>query len=200
MADNEKPKPIIPGEEISVEKRMLLAFVLVGVVLLLSQFLFSPQAPQNTGATQNKPATTSQAKPPSGEPPPALTANSAIKGSEPPPAQTAASTEQSTTIDTKLYRIVFSNRGAVVRSWQLKNFKDSDGKMLELVNPRVTGKAPLPLALLFDSAKPSTDLDQALFAATTTDGGLGVRFDYSNGRTVAHKALKFAPDSYLFDL
>ena len=51
------------------------------------------------------------------------------------PASTViAAAEEKQTIDTKLSRIVFSNQGAVVVSWTLKAFKDSDGKPLELVN------------------------------------------------------------------
>src|SRR3954465_2949758 len=101
MAEPDKPKSPLRGGEISMERRMLLAFALVGLVLLLSQLLFSPKAPQNTGPRQTKPATAEQAKPPA-QPPPAGEAT-ARPGSAPG--------EQTITVETKVYRIVFSNRG-----------------------------------------------------------------------------------------
>src|SRR3954447_23085657 len=114
MAESDKPKNPVPGGEISMERRMLLAFALVGLVLLLSQLLFSPKAPQNTGPKQTKPATAEQAKAPAQPPPPPSQASA---------APVAAQAEQSITVETKVYRIVFSNRGGVVRSWQLKDYK-----------------------------------------------------------------------------
>jgi YidC/Oxa1 family membrane protein insertase len=196
MADPQKPKSPPPGGEISVERRMLLAFVLVGVVLLLSQWLFSPKAPSRTGAKQTEPATVEQVKPPAAPPPAPVQSKTAAE----PAAAVTAGSEQVTTVDTKVFRIVFSNRGGVVRSWLLKNYKDSDGKPLELVNAKGSEKTSYPLSLLFDNQKPSVDLNQSLYAMNVTDGGLGISFDFSNGRTVAHKSLRFAPDSYLFDL
>src|SRR4051812_27414409 len=193
MAESDKPKSPVPGGEVSMERRMLLAFALVGLVLLLSQLLFSPKAPQNTGPKQTKPATAEQAKPPA-QPPPsgAATAGTPV----------SAAAEQTITVETKVYRIVFSNRGGVVRSWQLKDYKDSNGKLLELVNAKAAEKPDVgyPLSYIFDNQKPSADLLQANFASSTTDGGLGISFDYSDRRTTAHKALRFARDSYLFDL
>ena len=68
MAESEKPNSPSGLPELSVEKRMLLAFALVGVVLLLSQFLLAPPA-KKPGPTQKQPAVAEQAKPPAGEPP-----------------------------------------------------------------------------------------------------------------------------------
>ena len=47
------------------------------------------------------------------------------------------------TIDTDLYKIVFSNHGAVVRSWELKQYRDGTGKPLELVNAAAAPKDAL---------------------------------------------------------
>ena len=120
MADPQKPKSPLPGGEISVERRMLLAFVLVGVVLLLSQWLFSPKAPSRTGAKQTKPATVEQVKPPVETPPASVQSKAAAEPAKP----VAAGNEQLTTVDTKVFRIVFSNRGGVVRELATENYKD----------------------------------------------------------------------------
>jgi len=73
----------------------------------------------------------------------------------PPPAENApselplegavsAASAQDYTLDTDLYNVVFTNRGASVKSWTLKKFKDSDGKPLELANQRVPKNSALP--------------------------------------------------------
>jgi YidC/Oxa1 family membrane protein insertase len=196
MADSEQPKtpPKKPGEDMPMERRMLLAFALVGLVLFLSQYLFSPSAPSSTGPKQTEPATVKQATPP---PPKPATAPAA---SDTPAAPIAADAEQSFIIDTDVFRVYFSNHGAVVRSWQLKNYKGSDGKPLELVNAGASGKTHFPFALLYENQKPSADLNQVKFAGTPTNGGLGVRFEYSDGRTSARKSFRFAQNSYLIEV
>ena len=53
------------------------------------------------------------------------------------------------TVDTDVYHVVFSNEGAVVQSWTLKNYKDAKAMPLELVNQRGAMKEGFPLALQF---------------------------------------------------
>jgi YidC/Oxa1 family membrane protein insertase len=194
MPEPDKPK----SPEISVEKRMLLAFVLVGIVLLLSQFLFSPAAPSKSGPEQTKPATAQQAvKPTAPVPPPPAT--EAAKPAE-AAAPVAADNEQTETVETAVYRIVFSNKGAVIRSWQLKAYRDTDRKPLELVNPAGAEKTGYPLSFAFENQKPSVELNTALYVMKVTPDRLGISFEYSNGRTTATKSLRFAQNSYIFDL
>jgi YidC/Oxa1 family membrane protein insertase len=121
MADSDKPKlkgPLKPGEEPGAERRLLLAFGLMGLVLLLAQYLYKPTAPQKTDLKQVETPSAPQAAKPT--PPPAPVT--------PPAGQVAAEREQFFTIETDLYRVVFSNHGAVVRSWELKNYLDGSGK------------------------------------------------------------------------
>src|SRR4051812_41059336 len=109
MADDNnspsKPTGALPSGQPPVERRMLLAFALVALVLMVSQFLFKPV---NQGPKQDKPARVEQAKAPTGAPPaPSAAVTDAAAGAEPVSAQT----EQLTTVDTKVFRIVFSNKG-----------------------------------------------------------------------------------------
>ncbi len=84
-------------------------------------------------------------------------------------AETAVATSEATyAIDTKLYHVVFSNRGAVVKSWTLRNVKDSNGKPLELVNPKGGDKFGFPFSYEFRGQKPSVDLNTALWVAHPT--------------------------------
>ena len=54
-------------------------------------------------------------------------------------------------LDTDLYSIDFSNRGAVVHSWVLKKYVDSNKKPLEVLNPKAAAEAGYPFSLTFKS-------------------------------------------------
>jgi len=67
----------------------------------------------------------------------------------PPAAGTRrASSETETVIDSDLYRITFTNRGAQVKSWILKKFNnEAQNGPLDLVNPLASAKYGYPLSL-----------------------------------------------------
>ncbi|HYO80419.1 MAG TPA: membrane protein insertase YidC [Bryobacteraceae bacterium] len=202
MADNPDPKKPSKGAgEISVEQRMLLAFGLVGLVLVLSQYLFSPAAPSRSGPTQEKPATARQIKEPQ-KPAPAPPAAPSTPGAQGENAAgiVRADTSETFVIDTDVYRIVFSNHGAVVRSWTLKNYRDSAGRPLELVNTDAAQKTHYPFSLLYDGQQPSTDLNKVFFATAVSPDKLGITFNYSDGRSSGRKSFRFGRNSYLLDV
>jgi YidC/Oxa1 family membrane protein insertase len=58
-----------------------------------------------------------------------------------------AGAETTTVVENELYRIQFSNRGAQVTSWVLKQFKDADGKPLDLVHQQAAKLFGYPLSL-----------------------------------------------------
>lgn len=204
MADsgNLTPPGNPPGKkkEISMEARLLLAFVLMGGVLFITQYFNKPKPP--AGHKPSAPVAAKQvqaqspapipAAPPSGTPAPAKTAR---KATPPSVATIAAPDEQAFTIETSLYKIVFSNRGAVVKSWKLKAYKDSAGQLVELVNQATGAAALLPFSYSFPRQKPAVDLNQALFVARQS--ATGIEFEYSGGSVTARKTFRFQPDSYL---
>ena len=55
-------------------------------------------------------------------------------------APQAGGSESETVIENDVYRIVFTNRGARVKSWVLKKYTDDKGGQLELVNARGCGE------------------------------------------------------------
>lgn len=187
-----------PPAEPSMEKRLLLAFLLMGAVLFLTPYFyksFGPQQPPpKPPATQPQPAAKPVAEaPPAPEAAPA--AHTAPTAPAAPPV--SAGREEIFVVDTDLYRVVLSNRGAVVRDWRLKKYKDSVGKPLELVNPAGVPKTGYPFSLVFKDKKPALDLNQALFAAKPTPDGLGIDFEYSGGGTVVRKTFRFLKNRYL---
>ena len=62
-------------------------------------------------------------------------------------ASVAAEGEQTTTIENAVYRITFTNRGAQVTHWILKDYKDSHGAPLDLVHKTAAAKYGYPLSL-----------------------------------------------------
>ena len=189
-----------------MELRLLLAFILMGVVLFVTPYFYKTVTPPVKKAAPA--ATTSGSAPaPSGvttapaetaAAPASKTAASETSESETAAPPVAARNEETHTIDTDLFRITFSNRGAVVKSWLLKKYKEHSGALLQLVNP--LSHADPPAALYFPAQKPSVDLNQALYEVHTDEDGLAVSFDYSNGGAVAHKSFQFRNSSYLLNV
>ena len=162
-----------------MEIRFMIAFALTGLVLLATQFLYKPAQPQP--ATPNKQPETAAAVAPKAAAP---TAVAPAPATAELPGQVSASQEESFIVDTDRYRVTFSNRGGVVRSWILKDYKDTSGKPLELVNLRALAKVPAPFSLVFKSQLPANDPNQALFRVEHSPDNLGITFRYSDGRAI----------------
>ena len=80
-------------------------------------------------------------------------------------------------------------------SFELKKFKDSEGKLLNLVNEENTGLlGSHPFAYNFKDQKPSAELNDKLF--TVTRSADSITFNYADGATVAHKTFRFTPGRY----
>ncbi len=109
------------------------------------------------------------------------------------PAVTATA-ESTTVVENELYRITFSNRGGEVTSWILKNYKDSDGKPLDLVHGQAAQQVGYPLSLYTYDAALTAALNQALYVPSAT-GNLAapatLTFNYSDGATQVRKTFSF---------
>jgi len=179
-----------PPEPPSLQKRLPLALALMMLVLLVSQYLFKP-------APGPKPVT-----PTSKEPPAAVVKKPAAlppTQNDAPPAgasQIHADAQALNTIDTDLYRIVFSNRGAVVKSWVLKKFQDDAGRPLELINTAAKN-VPEAFSIDFTGQKPSFDPNTVLYQAKVLPDEKGIEYEYSDGSTTIRKSFVFSRDSYL---
>jgi len=203
MADSTSGKQKQPGGEMSMEKRLLLAFGLMGLVLFASQyFLPRPQAPpqKKAGAAPARAAEPApQTQPPAAAPAPApqppAARKQAAQQKSAAPELVAADKEETHILDTSVYRIVFSNRGAAVRSWVLKRYRDSAGNPVELVNAAAAPKAGWAWSYVFPREKPATDLNGALFAVSRPDP-LTLEFRFNDGVTSAVKRFRFEQTRY----
>jgi YidC/Oxa1 family membrane protein insertase len=180
-------------KEISVETRLLLAFILMGAVLFTTPYFFKTPPPPPSPPKKVESATTPPATGQKPEQPPA-SATAAQAASAVP--QVAAQREETFALDTDLYHIVFWNRGAVVQSWTLKKYKDSSQKPLEVINTAAAPVTGFPFSLAFKNQKPAVDLNNALYAVTRSEDGLEVKFEFSDGKVFAQKTFRFAKNSY----
>jgi YidC/Oxa1 family membrane protein insertase len=190
--------------------RSTMAFMLLAMAVIFGyQFFFmKPKTDQQTPAQ-----TQSQAAPP------AASANPTAQGQTPnaaAPAQAPAATPQIsasletyTTVENEFYKIVFTNRGAQVKSWTLKKYFDSAGKPLDLVQPQAAARFGLPLSLFTYEPALTTQLNDALYqmsygGAQPSATGLllapaAVTFHYSANDIDAVKAFRF-DSSYVINV
>src|ERR1039458_3703876 len=143
--------PAQPPKEMSMEVRLLIAFLLMGFVMFLTPYFFKSQVPPaNKGAAGQ---TASQSTPgapstPGAQPSPAATAplppatapaEEEEAPATPPVGATPQKPQPTLVIETDRYKIAFSNQGGTVRSWQLKKTKGNDNKTLDLGNSAAGG-------------------------------------------------------------
>lgn len=196
MADGNN-NPASKPKEMSMEVRLLLAFLLMGAVMFVTPYLFktqTPPAPKKTADTQSAPVQTAAAP----VPPPAAAAapeTAAVSGSAPTVKATVQQPLPPFVIDTDRFHVVFNNQGATVRSWQLKKYTGNDNKTLELTNP-VSG-LEYPFSLYFPGQKPTTNPNWAFFTPTPDADGLGITYEFSDGHTFVRKKFRFEKDNSL---
>jgi len=191
MADGRQDTGLkLAPEEPRMEWRLLLAFLLTGLVMFLAPYLYRKiYGPQATA-----PPAPRKAASPAIPRPAAARPQEAVKPAPP----VAGVKPEELTLETDVYRIHFSNRGAVVVRWELKKYKDAAGKTLEVVNTAAGPTVGYPFALGFKERKPAVDANQVLYAVKRTSDGLGVDFEFSDGRLFLRKSFRFEKSRYLW--
>src|ERR1019366_8217150 len=196
--------PNQPPKEMSMEVRLLLAFLLMGAVMFLTPYLFKTVAPPPVKKMAQSAATQPQPAPQVIPPAPAEKAKAerpARKGSS-KAALSAPSTPQNVEppliVDTDLFTVAFSNQGATVRSWRLKKYRGNDGKYLELVN--LAAGVEFPFSLYFPDKHPAAKVNWTYYTQTGDPDGLGVTYAFSDGQTCVRKVFRFQKNSYLLQV
>jgi len=182
-----------------MQKQFLIAIVLSFLVIYGWQALFPP--PRKAPPVQ-PPSTTA----PSGTQTPGVTPIAAASGATAPapaveadsrPIMSAAS-EQDIVVESPAVTAVISTRGAVLKSWRLKNYRDGGGAPLELV-PQIVPDAPRPFTLEVDDAATSATLRNALYKPDADSVTIGTDartlvFEYRDAAgLVARKEFTFTP-------
>ena len=186
----------------SLEKRLPIALALMMGVLLASQYFFKP-APGPKPAT---PVADHAAAKLATKPAPTASAQNVAQASAAPPAgQVSAAAEVTTEVKTDLYEIVFTNKGAAIKSWVLKRYKDNAGKPLQLIGDdafanQSGGVRLLPFMVDSSDRKLSVDPNTVLYRAAVTDDHKSVTYEFSDGKTTIRKSFQFQQDSYLAEI
>jgi YidC/Oxa1 family membrane protein insertase len=159
------------------DTRSLMTFIFLALAAVLAFQYFKPPAPP-TPPDQTAQQQAQQAAAPASSP--AASSGTSAPAPESSPADTtpniSASSESSYTVENELYKIVFSNRGAVATHWILKGSQYTDqpgkgSKQLDLVNNQTTGFG-LPLSLFTYESSVNDQLNKAaLYQVTVTGSG-----------------------------
>jgi YidC/Oxa1 family membrane protein insertase len=189
-----------------MEKRLLLAIVLSFLILVLWQVVFVKKqlppepTPEIVAETEKK----LERILPEEESPPSAALEPLDKEEIRPLSEES---EEEIRIDTSLYQAVWSNRGAVLKSWRLKAYKDATGEYLELISVLSDEIKKYPFHL--DTGEPEFDrlINSALFTFSSHSLELGegqrgeIHFEYADERgTRVQKIFSFVEGTYDFDV
>ena len=177
------------------------------VLYVFNAYFVPPPSPQTRAAsTQTPPPQASQpASSPAKSTQPAAPATTPAITAPQPEALTSETKEREIVIETTRVQAVLSNRGGRLVHWRLKDYRDSDGKLVDLVAQNVPPTEPQPFSLRVDDEQITNRLNGALFRASGDSGGhvdattkqATVSFDYQDSAGVrAHKEFTFEPRLY----
>jgi YidC/Oxa1 family membrane protein insertase len=185
--------------------RSLILFTFLALAAVMVYQYFFQKPPANTPASQTQqnqqaqPQT--QSAPQTGAASPAKMGigigpsdPSAHLGVAPNGPIISAASETTTTVENEKFRITFTNKGAQVLHWILKNYTDSTGKPLDMVQEQAASRFGLPLSLFTYDNDLTTQINTALYQASATGNLLApnsVRFRYAAGGLDVIKEFSF---------
>jgi YidC/Oxa1 family membrane protein insertase len=181
------------------DSKSLFGFVIVFVLMVVAFQVFGPKKSQQPAPSQKpqisqsspapSPATASTGSP--------VTTVSTGNAAAPAANVVQAANESETVVENELYRITLTNRGAAVKSWVLKKFKDeSQRQPLDLVNQAGAAKFGLPLSLWAYDGGLKNRLNSVLYVPSATGSvdattPATLSFDYSYGGLTVRKTYHF---------
>lgn len=187
-------------------KKLILAIVLSFVVLVVWTKFIAPPPPTLGQPTENF---SEQAQQPTQT---ILPQQKPSPKETPVPEQvdfesTTETSEKQIVIETSLFKSVWSNKGAVLKSWRLKEHLDEEGNPLELIPGRSAALDLFPFIINTDDPDFDNLINNAFFSVSNAnlrlnDGESGeIRFEYSQeDGTKVEKIFKFTDGTYLFDM
>ncbi|MDE0261716.1 MAG: membrane protein insertase YidC [Bryobacterales bacterium] len=141
---------------------MLMAAVLSAVVMGLYIYLAPrPEPPPQPAQDVQEESIEEPAEPGDQAEPEQRRATAAEEADD---ADVEAAAEQTVVVENENYRVEFTNRGALVTSWQLKQYNDALGNPLDLVHAGGARRYGMPFRLVRPGGDPIEGADEALFA------------------------------------
>ncbi len=194
-----------------MEKRLLLAIVLSFLVLVLYQILFVKKPPPQEKISEQiqdiekkpvpEPSTKSQI------PSPLVSQPEEPRKEELITEPTSGTVEEQILIDSPLYQAIWSNKGAVLKSWRLKKYKDENKEDFEMISLRSEEISTYPFALHTDDPTFDASINSVLYTFSNPKVELKenqegeLRFQYADeeGNRV-EKTFFFQGGKYTFDV
>lgn len=190
------------NEEQFVQRRLLVASLLSAVAMMGYFYFYQPQtaplaqpvelaveAPAERGATPQVTAAVPEA---------------ATPGGEEAAAPVQAEAEREIVVETDQFEVTFSNRGAVVKRWVLKDYKDVRGEPLNLVHQAGAEEHGYPFRLQLSGGESLPGLDDALYQVNEgpdrRTGDAVVEFQYADGAREVRKTFHFRSKGYELDV
>jgi YidC/Oxa1 family membrane protein insertase len=194
-----------PGQKdkFTPELRILVASLLSFAVIILWAKFFGPkpslQPTQANRPVQSAPATPGPATSPAANPSQATATPATIA---PLTAVSVTvkndSQERLVVVENSLYRVEISNRGAVVKSWQLKNYKDDakPQRMLDVVHSDASEQTGgWPFSVVLDDEQLQNAANGGLYQLSSPEIALqapaDVEFAWSDGHLEVTKHFRF---------
>ncbi len=189
------------------DRRMLLIFAVTFAVIIIAQLFLAKNRP-NPPQQKPSPVQATQSSTPTPEKPtapaqPASKAPGKVAANAPKTSVVSktASAEVETAVENEFFRIVFTNRGAQVKSWVLKKYKDEDGKPLDLVN-KDAAKFGLPLSLYTYDENLRNQINVPFYVVAPS-GNIAapgtLTYEYAEGDVSVRKTFQFG-DTYVIGI
>ena len=181
-----------------------IVFILLALLILFSWgHFFKPPAPAPTGSAIS-PSGPSPA--PSGHPAVTILRDSAAAAEQKPTSAAAiqAAEEKTFAVESSLYRVEFSNRGGVVRSWKLKKYltDQKPPRPLDLVNADAAKQLGWPFSLVLTDKQLEAQVNSGLYevappatgASANLQAPADLTFHWGDGHVDVVKKLSFTPE------
>jgi YidC/Oxa1 family membrane protein insertase len=174
-----------PQQEPGMERRLLLVFALTFLVIILFQPLLKKYFPQSAAPAPETPVAAQPAAQTAAVVPQVLVPAAG--------ASKQALAEAETVVENDLYRVTFTNRGGLVKSWILKTYFDEHGKPLELVSSAAQSYG-YPMSLWTYDETQRNKVNSALYVAS--DSGklkapAQLTFEYADADVSVRKTFRF---------
>jgi YidC/Oxa1 family membrane protein insertase len=171
------------------EKRVMLAFALSIVMLILYRVYVIKEAPPEPKKAAPAAATTTT---PAGQPgAPKATTAAAPAAPRPPVALPVLQgvKPEDIVVENKVYRATLSTQGAVLKSLVLKNYRDAQDQLLDTVNAPACESLGFPMSLNLPDPALKAQVNQGIYIAKADYG----RPAPSGPEPVAHSGTAYSP-------
>ena len=176
-----------------MERRVLLAIALSFGVLYLYQALVAPPPAQDARNT----TTAAPSAPLAGSVTPGNITAPAPSPLPPSTLLVGDAQEREVVVETAKVRAVFSNRGARLRHWILKDYRNDTGQFVDLVPEVIPPEMPLPFSLRVDDPASTARLNDQLYRVTgPQDHTVTFELETAEGLK-ARKTFVFDPQTYV---